>query len=230
MFQDVGELWTRYRDVQAPAWPPEDPRHDLSAEVRNRLEQLDIVLDHLGSAVRLVSPDPEQARKGWAWMEEAIPRLEAGEITEDEYVAGFPTWDFLQTDEGVHAVVRAWAEVHLFTEAFYLVAWRLITALRLGGGKGFPGFAGLRSQGITYVRNHLIEHPERHGSAFRQHLVLTDVGPVLKSTSVVVRSGTGRVEPESDSLDRGLLTNAQELHDELVKRLTGALDGQYPTS
>jgi hypothetical protein len=39
----------------------------------------------------------------------------------------------------------------------------------------------------------------------------------------VIRTETGRTEPDSESVDRGLFVNAQEFHEELVGRLRSAL-------
>lgn len=115
--------------------------------------------------------------------------------------------------------------MRLFTEAFYFFAWRLVEALTPRGKLTFPGIKEPNARGVRIVRNLLIQHPEKpkHGGNFRQHLTITDAGPVLKSSVMVIRTATGRIDPNHDSLDRGLFANAQELHGELLKNLQNLL-------
>lgn len=54
--------------------------------------------------------------------------------------------------------------------------------------------------------------------------MVTSNGPVLKTMTVVVRSDTGKVEPEDESVDRGLFGNALELHDEIKERIRKTLE------
>ena len=217
MFEDVISLWRQYCDKHAPSWASDDPRHDLSAEVRDRLAQLDIVLEYLKTALAVFAGDPTETRRQLKWMMEAKSRLDAGQITEEEYLAGVSC---PKSPEELGAFVRAGAEIRLFTETFYFVAWRLREVLRRGGTLAFPGFSNFDALGVRSVRNQLMEHPERSDSRnFRQHLVVTDAGPVLKSSTMVIRAATGRAEPDSDSVDRGLFVTAQEFHDELLQRV-----------
>lgn len=216
VFEEIADLWKQYLAVHAPSWESDDARHDLGAEVRERLMQLDLVLAHLKRAVAAVTPDPEKMRRDIAWGQEGLSRLEAGEMSEEEFTAGFrsvPT-----SREQIRAWDRAWREVRLFTEAFYFIAWRMVNILN----STFAGFNKLkdRVRGVTLVRNRLLEHPERKDSRnFRQQLVITDAGPILKGVAVVVRAATGRTEPDAPSVDRGLFVNAKELHDELMECL-----------
>lgn len=41
---------------------------------------------------------------------------------------------------------------------------------------------------------------------------------------VVIRSDTGKVEPEKESVDRGLFVNAKELHDEIIEIVRKTLE------
>ena len=111
-----------------------------------------------------------------------------------------------------------------FTEAFYFFAWRLVEVLKGSGAFAFDGFSKLEAKGIRIVRNHLLQHPEKYKKNFQQSLVVTSNGPVLKTMTVVVRSDTGKVEPEDESVDRGLFVNAQELHDEIEERIRKTLE------
>ena len=99
--------------------------------------------------------------------------------------------------------VRAWYEIRLFTETFYFFAWRLREVVNGGGGVEFVGVRRIQAKGVRDVRNVLIEHPE-HGKPsgnYQQSLTVTDAGPVLKSSTIVVRGASGRVDPDDASLD-----------------------------
>jgi hypothetical protein len=87
----------------------------------------------------------------------------------------------------------------------YFFAWGLVEVLKRSRPFAFEGFSKLKARGVRIVRNDLLQHPEKHGKNFRQWLVVTSKGPVLKTTTVVIRSDTGKVEPEKESVDRGLL-------------------------
>lgn len=208
MFEPIVDLWKQYSSKFAPQWAPDDPRHDLSAEVRERLGQLDLILDHLATSLAVIAIDPLEARREAEWVRNAGPRLAAGEITQDEFMAGFRP----KTNEQLR-----WNEVRLFAEMFYLVAWRLRVVLNGPPPREFPNLQRIEAKSIREVRNLLIEHPE-HGSPvpnYTQRLIVTDTGPVLKSSTVVIRVATGRSEPDEDSVDRGLYVNAEEFRREL---------------
>lgn len=223
VFEEIAELWKQYLAAHAPSWGSDDPRHDLGAEVSERLVQLDLVLTHLKRAVAAVTPGPETMRHDIAWVQGALPRLEAGEMSREEFSADLravPT-----SREQMRMWDHAWREVRLFTEIFYFFAWRLVEILKPRRREAlvFTGFRNLEARGVTLVRNHLLEHPEKHGEIFQQNLTITDAGPVLKGFAVVVRSATGRTEPDGASIDRGLFVNAKELHDELLECLRAVL-------
>ena len=83
----------------------------------------------------------------------------------------------------------------------------------------------IKTKGIRDVRNVLIEHPE-HGDPvpnYRESLILTDCGPVLKVMEVLFRGDQGRVLPTAASVDRGLYVNAEELRREIEMCVTEAL-------
>lgn len=220
MFEDALELWKSYLSVHVPSWLEDDPRQGLSAEVRERLGQLDIILEHLDSAIATVQGDPVENQR---FMEQALQNkslVDSGQITPEEFmerqVAASPK-------RGMEWV-RTWEEVKLFTEMFYFVAWRLVQVVTARGPFSFPGIKGIRAKGVSRVRNQLLEHPEHPGEKgnYQQWLTLTSDGPVLKSNTMIVRSDTGRADPDDESLDRGLFVNAVKLHDELVAALKAA--------
>jgi hypothetical protein len=221
VFEEIAELWKRYLAVHAPSWNPDDLRHGSWAEVRERLVQLDLILAHLKRALASVTPDPGKMQHDIAWVQEALLRLEAGDMSQEEFAAGFRS--IPAPRDPVRAWDQAWREVRLFTETFYFSAWRLVDVLTKRRTLAFPGFSKLDARGVRLVRNHLLQHPEQHGAIFQQHLTITDAGPVLKGVAVVVRVATGRTEPDAASVDRGLFVNAKELHDELMGCLPAIL-------
>jgi hypothetical protein len=98
-------------------------------------------------------------------------------------------------------------EVELFADAFYWIAWRLREIIRR-----LPGMHKFDPEGIRSVRNHIVEHPERH-------LKLTPARDLALSRTegVMLRPSTFR---EHDaSLDQGLVANAAELRDRLIAAL-----------
>jgi hypothetical protein len=104
-------------------------------------------------------------------------------------------------------MIRAEEEILLFTETFYHFAWRLVEVLKKSK---FEGFGKLRAEGITYVRNRLIQHQTK---ILRPSFMMAAMtGPVLKP----VRVGPDTVDAV---YDRGLFANAQELHDEILQKL-----------
>jgi hypothetical protein len=221
MYETAGALWKQYCTKYSAEWVGDDPRHDLSAEVRERLTQLDLVLEHLSRALALVAIDPERAKRDAEWFTKAQPRLARGEITEEEFAAGLSRTS--RTPEESRGYVHAWGEVRLFTEIFYFVAWRLREIFNNRKPEAFSNLRQIKARGIRDVRNLLIQHPE-HGKPvpnYRQWLVVTDDGPVLKSSEVLVRGGS--VSATDESVDRGLYVNADELRREMEACLGDAL-------
>ncbi len=113
--------------------------------------------------------------------------------------------------------LRAWDETHLFTEVFYLIAWRVINVTE--ASFGFP--RSLRTIGAARVRHDLIEHPKTL-KAHEPSLVITDAGPILR-TNVAAIKPDGKSGPTAESLDRGLFVNAEELRDRLEQHLKSVL-------
>ena len=220
MFDDVRDLWRRYTAAHAPEWDKGDPRYDLAAEVLKRLGWLNLVLTHLERALRTIQRVPDEDRRVFTWMKDNPPKLESGEMTGDESAARWPR--SIMTQKELAAWQTAWDEIELFTETFYFVAWRMMVVLNQRGPYMLPGVR-VKARGVRDVRNHLLEHPENHGQNFAQRFVITSEGPVLKNMAVIARHSTGRVEPDRDSVDRGLYANARELHDELAAALGAAL-------
>ncbi len=99
--------------------------------------------------------------------------------------------------------------LEMYTEAFYFVAWRLHQVANM-----LPHLHKFKSPGVLIVRNHLIQHPERHGrKGIWAFMVSGTGGPVL-----------ARMRQTADStLDMGLWHNAQELSRNLRHALATAI-------
>jgi hypothetical protein len=118
----------------------------------------------------------------------------------------------------------AWARVVLFTETFYLVAWRLRVVLRSKGALAWPGLGMLpRDDAITFVRNHLIEHPEGNGGPYARYLTVIDDGPILKTVKTVVDPESGKEVADPESKDKGVFVNARAFHDAIIECLEVSL-------
>jgi len=90
-------------------------------------------------------------------------------------------------------------ELITFVEAFYYFAWRLREVLRQ-----LPRLKKFDATGIRYVRNHLIEHPEKKSHLLRQAFAFDPKrGPVLKPINMEQR------DPRVS--DKGLWENVREL-------------------
>jgi hypothetical protein len=146
VFEDVIELWKQYVAKSAASWASDDPRHDLSAEIRERLVQLDILLEYVRSALAAFAGDPAVARRDLERVMEAKARLDAGEITQENYFAYLSR---PKSHEELQAFARAADEVRLFTETFYFVAWRLREILSRKGPLAFAGFSNFDSPGVV---------------------------------------------------------------------------------
>lgn len=209
MFEDVLDLWHRFREEHQRAWRPDDPRRDLANEVQVRLKQLDIALEYIHPLVDRLQPDREAFERDLTWQEKALPLVRAGKMSQEEFVAGLAPGP---TQEEVKTQQRLFDELVFFTEAFYLVAWRLVEVLNRSGPLAFHPLGPIAARGVRDVRNQLIEHPEKTSRLFQRsaRVAADGRGPALKTLP-------------KGSIDRGLFVNAQELHDQLVSGLQAAL-------
>jgi len=104
--------------------------------------------------------------------------------------------------EDFQAKWKLWNQLTFFTESFYHQAFRC--------GKCIEKLPGLglfkhKYKGITFVRNHLVEHPR---VLSRSIMLGDDTGPVLKNS---------RLEWESETAqDEGMNHNALEFIDNLI--------------
>ncbi len=187
-----------------------------------RLTQLNLVHNHLRASLAIIAGDPQENRENAERFLNARSRLLRGEITKDEFFnIGFEH----KSTEQHRQFIRGLDEVRLFTEMFYMVAWRLMEVLNGRASHAFPKLRKINAKSIRDVRNLLIQHPDKRRPVpdYRQRLIVTDAGPVLKTTIFLSRGATGRSGPDEVSVDRGLYVNAEELRGELEACLINAL-------
>ena len=215
-YERARALWKEYCDTHP--WSADDPRTELAAEVANRLEQLDLVLEHLSRSLKAVVPTIPRGEL--ELIASQAERYRAGELSMEEYDAVIRSTP-RPTPPGY---VKSCTEVRLFTEMFYHVAWRVLRILNASGSCAFD-VGGLDAKGVRIVRNILIEHPEdgRPQANYAQSLAVTDDGPALKTSTVVVRQGRTSADPEG--VDRGLFRNAEELRVKFESKVEAALRG-----
>lgn len=220
MFEDIEVSWNEYVSRHRPSWPAGDPHHDLAAEVSGRFGQLDIVLDYVERAVAGMGSSNEERQHDVAWIRAAQPKLVSGELSAEQYMAGFWSSIHPPSREVLLARLRASREIGLFTEMFYHVAWRTGEAID-GSGQEFPGFKDFKPKGVTRVRNSLLQHPQRYSGVGRAgSMVVTSQGPALRVPNMaIVVSPMGDSRPTEESIDQGLYVNAREFHEQLATRL-----------
>ena len=229
MFKNLVDLWLQYIARIGQAWAPDDPRRELGLEVVERFFQLDIVLEYLNRALTIFSGDSILARRKDEFITQAFPELRTGEMTKEKFKKLTDIQWALDVNFPDHqrGNVRASEEIRLFTEAFYFFAWRLVEILT---SRAFPfdGLSKLKVKGIRIVRNHLLQHPEKHGQNFRQSFSITSNGPIMKTVGPVIRLLPDKIETEYEGPDRGLFVNAQELYDEIKERIRKSLGLDNP--
>jgi hypothetical protein len=230
MFESVRQTWISYCSLMAADISVDDIRHDRAAEVRARLGQLDIILKHLCIALDVVAPDPQELKRANSWAQENYPALTRGEITIEQWIDGTSLPCHVKSED----YIEAWESIVLFTESFYFFAWRLMETLNIkdrGNRFRFPSLGTIEAEGIRDVRNQLIQHPERgyedsdmYRRRFTQGLVVTDSGPVLRTTEMAIKSATGETIPTDSSVDKeGLYVTAGKFRDELQAKLNQAI-------
>jgi hypothetical protein len=99
MFEDIRNLWKIYTERHVRGWQIDDPRLDLVSEVRDRLEELDIVLEYYQKALDVFRQTPSLSAQPPPTVADLLPSL------------------------------RAAKEMPLFSEMFYYVAWRIVDVL-----------------------------------------------------------------------------------------------------
>jgi hypothetical protein len=212
------------------AIPTDDIRHDRAAEVRTRLGQLDIILKYLRMTLDVLAPDPQEVKRANCWGQENYPAFRRGEISMEQWIDGTSVPCQVKSED----YIEAWESITLFTESFYFFAWRLMEVLNIKDRDNrfrFPGLGTIEAEGIRNIRNQLLQHPERGYKdsdkcrrRFVQGLVVTDSGPVLRTTEVAIMSATGETIPTDNSVDKeGLYVTAEKFRDELQAEFNRAI-------
>lgn len=96
-------------------------------------------------------------------------------------------------------------ELSFYTEAFYWFAWRTRQACARA-----DGLSDFSCDGVRDVRNHLIEHPEKHVDGLSQAGVfgIGPGGPMIKHPAI----------------DKGLFGNAEQFYQNLLAMLERNVD------
>jgi hypothetical protein len=183
---------------------------DLAAEVRVRLEQLDYLLDRVGTAEgALTEINQEHGEKVLAQYRSL---LERGRTWDDEMPVSM-------SEAESEAFNANMFEVKLFTECFYYIAYRILTIANKrykGRRPPLPGLQGLKPKGVVMARNHLLEHAGHINPITVQTFMAGGPhGPILKQS---------RREGQTDHPDKGLYANAQQFKDDLEDRLRRAIE------
>ncbi|MGH3766622.1 MAG: hypothetical protein ACRDS0_16890 [Pseudonocardiaceae bacterium] len=221
MFEAVYEAWVRYSSALVKNVPENDVRLNLDGEVRTRLRQLDLILKKLTDEIKIITPRPEDIERSNEFIRQHHATFVRGEMSIEEWVAG--TGLKQKSADELQYEADAWESIGIFTEAFYFFAWRLIEVLNGNGEYRFPNLERMRkSEGVGFVRNHLIQHPENKEKNFTQGLVITNSGPVLRSHGAIIDGATGEVRPSDDTKDQGLYVTAVKLRDEMQRKFESA--------
>jgi len=208
MFESTIELYDHY--YQKHCDKP-DFNNDLGCEVRERLQQLDYLIE----AVQGREQREKLVMKRYldAFEKHVKYVLDSGLSWEKTPVPS----DIKPTSEEAKESIHLVFEMQLFTECFYYLAGRLRGILK---NKIFP-FPGLKSfecEGARNVRNKLLEHVESESQITIRSFAWDGAkgqGTVLKSARP---TGQEQVFP-----DKGLYFNATEIKTNLERLLKQAL-------
>ncbi len=208
MFKPTIEIFDQYC-AKVGIERPDCFNSDLAAEVKERLQQLQWLLERIAA---VEEQHDESLRLFRIDRSKQVQSLKAGKKSNVAVVTG-PAPSF---DAWITLTAEACLEIRLMTEAFYYFAARVRTILR-HRSTPMPYLSSFECAGVRNVRNHLIEHPEGANSqVFVQSFTFGNPeGPVLKS---------GR-SPDKENVfpDKGLQPNAVEFNENLAVVIRGAL-------
>jgi hypothetical protein len=174
-------------------------------EIRLRLRQLSFLYTHIDSEQNQAMAPMERARG---------PRTD-GEV---RIVVVTPLTEPADPDLAGYELPSRFGgpdRLQLYAEAFYYIAHRILVLIRQSP-KGLPGLQSFKADGVSRVRNNLLEHAHKKG------------GATIPSFSVSSAAGT-RLRPvmQDDDPDRyvdeGLPANAREFRDNLTQVLLAAI-------
>lgn len=183
---------------------------DLGAEVRERLQQLDYIINRVKELEYIAT---NVSRRFDAEFKAHLEDLDQRGVSYEEE----PDFPFtLMTTEEVEAHNKATFEMTLLTEAFYYFAGRVRSILR-HPSTPLPGLSGFECVGVRNTRNKLLEHPDGKDSQvwIRSFGCGGKQGPVIKAL---------RYDHQKDVFpDSGLYKNAEEFCANLERMLGKAL-------
>jgi hypothetical protein len=186
------------------------PRYNqhLAAEVKERLQQLQYIIDRVRQLERGHDNSIRELKTGLskiastAMAEPGPPQVVPAAVP--DMMSNF--WEVTTT---------ASSEIRVLTEAFYYFAAR-IRAIAQAKSEPLPHLS-FECKGVRDVRNHLIEHPDRKDS-----LVLSQSFSFGGTHGPVLKDGRPATEPAVFP-DRGLYWNAEEFESSFLLALERAL-------
>ena len=122
------------------------------------------------------------------------------------------------TIEEAQKLTRFFDEGIVFAEAFYFIAWRIMT-ITDHGTNPLPGLKGLkvRAKGVKIVRNCLIEHPENT----KEKIFMAGHGWGNDGATLKAARPAGQT---FEIMDRGLWINAREFKNGFEELLQNAIN------
>lgn len=179
---------------------------DLGCEVRERLQQLDYIIEKVRE---LEGTERGALSRGQQALQDHLIDLKSRNIDFEAVPAPRETEI---TREEAQTAQRASFEMKLLTECFYYLAGR-VRAIVKNPRKPLPGLVSFECEGVRNVRNKLLEHAEGNDSqvSIQSFGSGGQNGPVLKA---IRYAGQEQVFP-----DRGLYANAEEFRENLEKVL-----------
>lgn len=175
---------------------------ELGCEVRERLQQLDYIVEKVRALEEL---ERRAFSRHLQALKDHVANLKSQGIA-FESVPAPPETQI--TREEAQTAQRASFEMKLLTESFYYLAGRVRTIIK-NPGKPLPGLGSFECEGVRNVRNKLLEHAEGKDSrvSIQSFGSGGPNGPVLKALRY---AGQEEVFP-----DRGLYANAEEFRENL---------------
>jgi hypothetical protein len=187
VFEQTRKLLEQYLYlIENEAYSTKLAIHQLQ-EVRARLRQLEACYEAIQSGVNAILPEPAEVREGRTTNHFHVFTETGAAEPDPTRIATLPP----QQHDNVVMLV----------EYFYYASHRVIDIVN-DGLRHLPGLIRIRADGITTVRNHLIEHVRHKGGNTVYSFSLSVSGPRLRPIS-------WSKDPPA-SRDEGLWANAHE--------------------
>ena len=173
----------------------------LGQEVAKRLKQLSFICNKIRYYENLINKNYIQ------------PILSKGQRNLLSPLTESHAWNFLSDPEYQAALF----EMEFFVESFYFFADRIRSILSHKKNNILPGLQKFDAKGVCEIRNHFLQHPEKHGMLTIQSFCTGDEdGPRVK----IARTSGEDLPPQ----DPGLWINAKEFKINLEILLQDAVD------